>query len=381
MTIPGIYSQRDARWSSILLGFNRDLYYNLYHFGCAVVGVSNIIWYATGDSSWTPDRINQWLKDNQGFTDGNNVNAGGLIRWGALARLLASFDIVYRGYTTSLAGTNSFLAPENNFALAQLTKAGFPMHFSAMPYVGQIADSWDARLKPVGSYSFVGAHMYSKIVRAVTPPVPAAAVLSPAPIQTPAIPPAVPVPSVEKPIANPNPETEMPAPAAEPIAEPGKGQATEIPVASTPDPETPALTIGKTYPLEKLDRLSWVEPSQVGGAVVRDVRDGSPLSTIPYGTKFQVLYFARRIPKDSINELFYLVTKNGATAEITQGIDPTDLRRSTAPTVDNIGSKSADAPLEINLDDFSKAGRTILKALHAVFGDWHVFKFRKKDKE
>jgi hypothetical protein len=200
MHIPPPYSQRDARWSGPELGYNTDPAYTIYHFGCAVAAASNIIAEASGDTSWDPYQVNRWLIDNGGFAKG-----GGLIIWDKLAQLLAKFNIYYHGYSTDLAGTNRYLQPENAFAIAQLTKPGFPMHFSAMPFVGYIADSWDAKVKPVTTYTFVGAHLYSWDV-----PVVAAPALSPAPVQAPVIPPAIPVPSATEPVADPNPPAPLP---------------------------------------------------------------------------------------------------------------------------------------------------------------------------
>lgn len=203
MTIPGIFSQRDGRWQGFLLGYNSSAPFDIYHYGCAITALSNIIWWAAGDATWTPDRVNRWLRDNQGYLPG-----GGLLIWAKAAALLQMFNIEYRGYTTDLGGTNGFLAPENNFALAQLTGPGFPMHFAAMPYIGMIGDSWDGRLKSVPpAYTFIGAHLYRK----VTPAPVVVPELSPAPVQAPVIAPAVSVPSTEQPIEV------SPAPAPEPV--------------------------------------------------------------------------------------------------------------------------------------------------------------------
>lgn len=203
MTIPGIFSQRDPKWAGLELGWNTDLYYNIYHFGCAIDAAANILLWVTGDWSWTPARVNQWLKDNGGYVAG-----GGLVIWDVLANLMRQYDIEYHGFTTNLGGTNGWLAPANNYALAQLTGPGFPMHFSAMPYIGMIADSWDAVLKGVGAYTFIGAHLFSRIVAApapVQPPTP-----EPAPVQAPVVAPIpdpvpVPVPSNPEPQPDPNP--------------------------------------------------------------------------------------------------------------------------------------------------------------------------------
>jgi hypothetical protein len=208
------------------------------------------------------------------------------------------------------------------------------------------------------------------------------------------------VPSNDKPIANPNPETEIlvPAPVA-PAPTPGTiikpDNAPEAPDTSNNDaPERPAAAeasaepdvaaMQRTFPITLLDNPRWVEVSNVGGAPICDVRDGSPLELVPHGKRFLAKYFAvREVEGTHPEELqYYVISPNMAAKELTQGIDPKYLIKSAAPSVDPMSAKQeAGEPFEINLDDFGKAGRTFLKALHALFGDWHVFKlFSNKDK-
>jgi hypothetical protein len=208
MRIPGIYTQRDPRWSNNLLGFNTEQAYNMYHFGCLVTAIANLMWY-TGNSTADPGAVNQWMKDNGGFAPG-----GGLAVWGALAPLLAETNVVAHGFSADLNAVNAFLAPDNNYAIAWLTKPGFPMHWSIMPYVGQIADSWDGVLKPVGSYTFKGAYLYTKVVPApiVAPPItPGAATIPLVPVIQP-VPVVVPVPPVVEPPVIPPVEAPQPHP-------------------------------------------------------------------------------------------------------------------------------------------------------------------------
>jgi hypothetical protein len=382
MTIPGIKSQRDARWASILLGYNTDQYYNIYHFGCAITGAANILWWATGDSGWTPTRVNDWLKAEGGYQVG-----GGLIIWGKLAQLMEDHGVTYQGYSTNLAGVNAFLAPESNFAIAQLKGPGFPMHFSAMPYVGQIADSWDALLKKVGVYTFVGAHMFTKIVPKPAPvPVP---VLSPAPIQTPVAAPVVPVPSVEKPVANPQPEVDIMTELETPPADPNAVKVTALPPATDNAPEAPdteatpelEADIQRTHPIYELDAPAWVQVDAFRGTQICDVLTDEPLALIAKGKKFEVTHYTWR-EREGKEPQYYLISANMATKPRTQGVDPATLRRTTAPGVDTIASKPADdQQLDISLADLGVVGRVVAKTLHAAFGDWHVFKIFKRNKE
>jgi hypothetical protein len=206
MTIPGIFSQTDGRWGPQELGLNNDPYYNLYHFGCVVTAVANMLWW-NGNTQANPGTVNAWLQQHGGFEAG-----GGNLIWEALQPLLDQVNMVARGYSTDLNAVNAFLADENSFAIVWITKPGFPMHFSAMPYIGQIADSWDAQLKPITSYTFHGAHLYSKNAPLVVPapapePVPVAAPTVIPPIVDPV---PAPTPSVETPVPDPNPPVQVP---------------------------------------------------------------------------------------------------------------------------------------------------------------------------
>ena len=204
MIIPGIFSQRDARWSADTLGNNPGAPWILYNYGCLLSSVSNLIWYVTGDGGHNPRWTNEWLRNAGGFTPG-----GGNVIWDVLNANLNGFNIQARGYTGSLDETNAFLAPEQNYALAWITKPGFPQHWALMPYVGMIADPWDGKLKPVGTYIFHGAHLYTHVLpQVVTPPAPT--VVEPIPEGPVIESPAVAVPSTEAPVENPNPQTETP---------------------------------------------------------------------------------------------------------------------------------------------------------------------------
>lgn len=212
MTLPGIYSQRDERWCYTELGWNDDGYYNIYHFGCLVTAIANMLWW-NGNPQSNPGSINQWMKDNGGFEAG-----GGNLIWSAVQPLLDQVQMVSNGYSSDLEAVNNFLQDENAFAIAQLTRSDFPMHFSVMPYVGTIADSWDGVMKSVNNYEFVGAHLYTKIVQT-----------APAPI----VPPVEPVPApVQLPVPLPNPD---------PI--PTSPVTPEVPVSPLPPTNPPVIDV------------------------------------------------------------------------------------------------------------------------------------------
>jgi len=63
LKLPEFYSQRDPRWTSVLLGYNTDKQYSIGQYGCLITSFGNYI-------GKTPLEVNQILKDNTGFTAG-----------------------------------------------------------------------------------------------------------------------------------------------------------------------------------------------------------------------------------------------------------------------------------------------------------------------
>lgn len=58
-----LYSQRDSKWASILLGYNKSQPYTIGNYGCLITSFGMYI-------DKTPDVVNQILKDNNGFVAG-----------------------------------------------------------------------------------------------------------------------------------------------------------------------------------------------------------------------------------------------------------------------------------------------------------------------
>jgi hypothetical protein len=61
-----LYSQRDTRWASILLGFNTAAAYSIGAYGCLITCLGMLI-------EKTPDNVNTILKQNNGFQNGGNL--------------------------------------------------------------------------------------------------------------------------------------------------------------------------------------------------------------------------------------------------------------------------------------------------------------------
>lgn len=152
MIYPGSYSQRDPRWASFLLGNNTDPSMTIGAEGCLITSLANMLWYM--GSPETPEAVNNRLKALNGFIN------GGEVIWGVVPELLAGMGA--HGTAGTYEEANNFVVPDGAFAVIQVTKPGFPMHFVLLIDQGQIVDPWDGTLQewPRG-YAFVIAHLFS----------------------------------------------------------------------------------------------------------------------------------------------------------------------------------------------------------------------------
>lgn len=102
-----LQSQRDARWSSTILGYNTNSVYNIYSYGCLIASLGNYI-------DKTPAEINQILKEHNGFTSG-----GGNFIWGKCTTL---------GLTQTYASTK-YTSPASSQAITAIKESinnGYP---------------------------------------------------------------------------------------------------------------------------------------------------------------------------------------------------------------------------------------------------------------
>lgn len=76
------WTQDDPRWYNIRLNRCKDL--SFYHAGCAVISYTKLLIQAgIKDTSFTPDKLNTWMKNNNGYTDKSNA----LAWWEKLANI------------------------------------------------------------------------------------------------------------------------------------------------------------------------------------------------------------------------------------------------------------------------------------------------------
>lgn len=149
------YAQTDNRWKNELLGFNTEQPYNLGNFGCLITAYGNMLIAITANQQYTPEWVNNWLKANNGFVAG-----GGIMYWTAP---LALGHVTAQGTTTDLATVNNWLKSPPNYAILEVKNSAGGQHFVLGNLVNTIIDSEDGKQKPMGTYPFVQAHLYTAI--------------------------------------------------------------------------------------------------------------------------------------------------------------------------------------------------------------------------
>lgn len=146
------YSQQDARWATVLLGYNTEQPWNIGRYGCVCTSWGNMLVAITGDEGYSPAMINQWMKDHQGFEPG-----GGIFRWwvalgmGHVSYVKESFDI---------NEVNNWTKANPNYAIVCYNNGA---HYCLSNMSGRIVDSADGRDKGIEAYKFTSAKLYTSL--------------------------------------------------------------------------------------------------------------------------------------------------------------------------------------------------------------------------
>lgn len=175
LMITKLFAQIDPRWFKQLLGNNTDQPFNLGNYGCVVTAYANMLVAITGDLSFTPEFVNNWMKAHGGF-----MPQGGLFIWNVA---LGLGHVEAHGTTTDLGALNAWLQDPLNFAVLEVRAKRTIQHFVMAPYVDKVVDSEDGLLKSMGTYPFINAHLYRStdpIAQPAAPAAPPAAVPAPA---------------------------------------------------------------------------------------------------------------------------------------------------------------------------------------------------------
>lgn len=147
-----LFSQRDPRWSNQLLGYNPEgSGYTIGAYGCLISSLSMLVATVTADDTWTPARMNTYLKSFDGFDP-----AGGLLRWYKVPALFPYLE--YVATTTVKTELDDWVKTDAHYAICKVN-AGAHYVLAAEP--GEMADPEYGRLAGAfGSYTFNEARLY-----------------------------------------------------------------------------------------------------------------------------------------------------------------------------------------------------------------------------
>lgn len=148
-----LFRQGDPRWSANILGNNTDPAWNLGKVGCLISDEAMLVVAATGDASWTPARMNDFVRANGGFD-------GGLLRWPIIPKLFPFLED-HGKHTDSafLADAAAWVKDAPNYAILEVDGG---VHYVLLYQAGAIADPIDGKSKKWGTagYNYTSARFY-----------------------------------------------------------------------------------------------------------------------------------------------------------------------------------------------------------------------------
>ena len=160
------YSQRDARWSNVLLGFNTAKPYTIGNFGCLITTLAN--YFSALGYEETPLSLNDKLKNCNGFTEGS-----GLLNWQKIFSIYPTIDYDYEFSTTEVLTDTQIkkmvsLVKEGHFLICEVDSnpalVGEQMHFvGVFGYTDELIcfDPWTGKEVPLSVYGDPKKAVYS----------------------------------------------------------------------------------------------------------------------------------------------------------------------------------------------------------------------------
>lgn len=150
------YGQRDPQWSSQKLGTSNV---TIGGYGCAITSLAMLCEYL--GVSTTPSTLNTWLKNNDGFSNGN------LVIWSAMNKYT---DKLYYTGRKVLATADTF--PQIAEVDLIPTNSKFDQHFVLALNKDECWDPWTNRKRPLSDFGGVKSYrIYSYITPVNTDPV------------------------------------------------------------------------------------------------------------------------------------------------------------------------------------------------------------------
>lgn len=147
------WKQSDPRWGKQLLGYNTEQLYNLANYGCLISSLGSLAATVTQDPSWTPQKINNLFKANNGFDPG-----AGLLRWWKVPQLLPM--LADHGFEPSNTVPKGWLNKESNWAILKVNNGA---HYVLAINPTQIMDPATGTIRPINTYPIAAVRLYEAI--------------------------------------------------------------------------------------------------------------------------------------------------------------------------------------------------------------------------
>ena len=166
LKLGNLYSQRDARWNNVLLGYNTSKPYTIGNYGCLLTTLAN--YFSALGYEETPLSLNDKLKNCNGFTEGS-----GLLNWSKIFSIYPTLDYEFE-FSSSDPLTDTevkkmvSLVKAGYFLICEVdsnpSMAGEQMHFvGVFGYTDELVcfDPWTGKEVPLSVYGDIKKSVYS----------------------------------------------------------------------------------------------------------------------------------------------------------------------------------------------------------------------------
>ena len=162
MTIQPL-SQRDKRWTKVLLGFSK---YTLGSHGCTLTALCMLINYIYS-ATYTPDQINSILKELGEYHPTKNKYGafqGALLVWSNVYRKFPKLKHIKRAFNYSNIEVALYVYVYKLPVLVEVNASsiGAPRHWVLFIGGGKMNDPWTGKEEKTSKYPLTGYSLYQK---------------------------------------------------------------------------------------------------------------------------------------------------------------------------------------------------------------------------
>ena len=141
------FSQRDLKWAKKYLGFSK---LTIGNYGCTLTCLASLVSYVYQET-YTPDRVNNMLKNVNGFV-------GALVLWSKIPVAFGKLKFIKRVYAYNNLETSLYVYGRKMPVLVEVNAAriGAARHWVLFLGSQKEMDPWDGVIKPTATYPMTG---------------------------------------------------------------------------------------------------------------------------------------------------------------------------------------------------------------------------------